>query len=73
MAFWTTGVSAAGLGRVTAMPLTLLSMAFWMNVDCSLALIELEYLNSTLSFAAASWAPFWIWSQNTSPGTTAAL
>ncbi len=43
-------------------------MAFWMNVDCSLMLIEPEYLKSTLSLAAASWAPFWIWSQKTSPG-----
>jgi hypothetical protein len=68
MAFWTTGVSAAGLGRVTAMPLTLLSMAFWMNVVCWGISIELEYLRSTLSFAAASSAPFWIWAQNASPG-----
>ena len=50
-----------------AMPSTLLSMAFWMNVDWVGMSPELEYLNSTLSVFAASCAPFLITSKNASP------
>jgi hypothetical protein len=49
------------------MPSTLLSIAFWIKVDWSGICPELEYLNSTLSFAAASCAPFLITSKNASP------
>ena len=49
------------------MPSTLLSMAFWMKVDCVGTSPELEYLNSTLSLSAASWAPFLMTSKNASP------
>ena len=52
---------------LTAMPSTLLSMAFWMNVDWVGMSPELEYLHCTLSVFAASCAPFLITSKNASP------
>lgn len=49
------------------MPSTLLSIAFWMNVDWVGMSPELEYLNSTLSLSAASCAPFLMTSKKASP------
>src|ERR671932_865035 len=42
LAFCTAPASASGLDRVMAMPLTLLSMAFWTRVDCLAASGSLE-------------------------------
>src|SRR6478752_4259981 len=66
-AFLIGSVSAAGSGMLTAMPSTLLSMAFWIRLACSGIDPEPLYLNSTLSLVAASVAPFWMTSKKVSP------
>src|SRR6266536_2145893 len=68
MAFFTAGSSAGGSGRVTAMPSTLLSMALWIRLAWLPDDGSDEYLNSTLSLAAAAVAPLRMMSQKVSPG-----
>src|SRR6266498_5272444 len=68
MAFLTAGASAGGSGRVTAMPSTLLSIALWIRLAWLPEDGSDEYLRVTLSLAAAALAPFWMMSQNVSPG-----
>src|SRR6266566_8777441 len=68
MAFFIAGSSAGGSGRVTAIPSTLLSIALWIRLAWLPDDGSDEYLNVTLSFAAAAWAPFRMMSQNVSPG-----
>src|SRR5512132_3046808 len=67
-AFFTAGASVAGVGRVTAMPSTLASIALWIRVACLLASGSAEYWNLMLSLAAAAWAPLRMMSQKVSPG-----
>src|SRR5439155_17682617 len=57
-----------GSGIVTAIPSTLLSIALWMRFAWLPDDGSDEYFRSTLSFAAAAFAPFWMMSQNVSPG-----
>ena len=68
MAFFTAGIRAGGSGRVTAIPSTLLSMALWIRFAWLPDDGSDEYFRSTLSFAAAALAPFWMMSQKVSPG-----
>src|SRR6266581_5467760 len=67
-AFLIAGISAGGSGMVTARPSTLLSMAAWIRLAWLPEDGSDEYLRSMLSFAAAALAPFWMMSQNVSPG-----
>src|SRR5919202_840812 len=67
-AFLIAGIKAGGSGMVTASPSTLLSIADWIRLACLPESGSDEYLNVTLSLAAAAWAPLRMMSQNVSPG-----
>src|SRR4051794_38038556 len=68
IAFFTTGVSAGGSRRGSAMPWTLLSMAVWIRFAWFADVGWEEYFRVTLSLAAADCAPLRMMSQNVSPG-----
>src|SRR5689334_12119988 len=68
IAFFTTGSSAGGSGRVIAMPSTLLSIALWIRLAWLPDDGSDEYFSVTLSFAAAAFAPLRMMSQKVSPG-----
>ena len=70
VAFCSAGPTASGLASVTAMPSTLLSMAFWMSVACLPESGSLEYLRSMPCCLAACSAPARIRSQNVEPGAS---
>ena len=69
-AFFATGITASGLDRVTAMPSTLLSIAFCTSVACSGPCSLFEYFRAMPWFAAAASAPARILSQNVSPAAS---
>ena len=70
VAFCSAGPTASGLASVTAMPSTLLSMAFWISVACLPESGSLEYLRSMPCCLAACSAPARIRSQNVEPGAS---
>src|ERR1035437_2065472 len=67
-AFLISALRAPLLASVSAIPLTLLSIAAWMSWACFAASGSLEYWRLTLSFAAAAAAPLRMMSQKVSPG-----
>ena len=70
VAFCRAGPTASGLASVTAMPSTLLSMAFWISVACLPESGSLEYFRSIPCCLAACSAPARIRSQNVEPGAS---
>ena len=72
-AFCATGPTASTCVRVTAIPSTLLSIAFCTSVACRVASGSLEYFSSTPVFLAACSAPARTLSQNVSPGASCVI
>ena len=67
-AFFAAGITASALDSVTAMPSTLLSIAFCTSVACSGPFSVVRVLEVDAVRPAASSAPARILSQNVSPG-----
>src|SRR3978361_1119528 len=67
LAFKIVGRRASGLGVIPAIPSTLASIAAWISVACLVTSPSPEYSKSTLSLAAAAFAPLMMVSKNASP------